>query len=178
MELAFGIAPKMADGRRPYPPERHSLPVEVDGVEQTVVAAGVHPEDPIGAFRAYVREGEEVLPSGWLLECTTSLDGRHPNQIPIAAVARTRRTLDAGYPPIFLSYRRSDTEAYAGRLHEVLTRSDGPDSVFMDEFSIRPGQIFPWVIQQAAARCQLMIVLVGPTWLTVQSRANRRRLEA
>lgn len=151
--------------------------LDVDGAEQTVVATNVHPEDHIGAFRAYVREGEEVLPSGWLLECTGSLDGRPPNQLPIAAVARTRRTLSADYPPIFLSYRRSDTEAYAGRLHEVLTRSYGSDSVFMDEFSIRPGQSFPWAIQQAAARCQLMIVLVGPTWLTVQGRGNRRRLD-
>jgi hypothetical protein len=35
----------------------------------------------------------------------------------------------------------------------------------MDQFSIRPGEQFPWTIQQAAWHAPVMIVLIGPDWV-------------
>ena len=41
---------------------------------------------------------------------------------------------------IFISYRRSDTEGYAGRLFEGLRARFGRDVVFFDVAGIEPGQ--------------------------------------
>jgi hypothetical protein len=41
---------------------------------------------------------------------------------------------------IFISYRRDDTEGYAGRLFDDLCERFGKDSVFMDVAGIEPGR--------------------------------------
>lgn len=45
-------------------------------------------------------------------------------------------------PKIILSYRRSDSDAVAGRLRDKLVSHYGDDSVFMDIDSIRSNWIF------------------------------------
>ena len=47
---------------------------------------------------------------------------------------------------IFISYRRDDTEGYAGRLFQDLCERFGKDSVFMDVAGIEPGRDFRRVI--------------------------------
>ena len=44
---------------------------------------------------------------------------------------------------IFISYRRSDTQMAAGRLHDALEERFGRTSVFRDKEAIRPG--YDWV---------------------------------
>jgi hypothetical protein len=66
---------------------------------------------------------------------------------------------------IFLSYRREDTSAYAGRLCDHLGRAFGRESVFMDVQDIRPGQDFAHAIEETVARCDAVVVVIGPRWL-------------
>lgn len=43
-------------------------------------------------------------------------------------------------PEIFISYRRDDSAAYAGRLYDRLTNHFGQRHIFMDIDHIKPGQ--------------------------------------
>ena len=80
-------------------------------------------------------------------------------------------------PAIFLSYRRADTGGYAGRLAESLERRFGHGSVFQDVEAIAPGSDFAQAIGAAIARCQVVLALVGDTWLTERDANGRPRLE-
>jgi hypothetical protein len=77
---------------------------------------------------------------------------------------------------VMVSYRRSDAEAYAGRLHERLVTEFGDSSVFMDQFSIAPGADWLWSVQQAAATCRVMLVMIGPSWERIADEAGHPRL--
>ena len=78
---------------------------------------------------------------------------------------------------IYLSYRRMEAAAYAGRLFDHLNRHFGPDSVFMDIGSIASGQDFAQVIESALNACDVVLVLIGSTWTTSTGQDGRRRLD-
>jgi hypothetical protein len=77
---------------------------------------------------------------------------------------------------IFLSYRRSDTGGYAGRLVEELEVRFGKGSVFQDVAAIAPGSDFAHAIETAITHCQVLIVLIGDTWLAERDAGGRLRL--
>jgi hypothetical protein len=66
---------------------------------------------------------------------------------------------------IFISYRRSDTQGYAGWLHQILEERYGRSNVFRDANSLDPGQHFPTQIARTIASCTDVFVLIGPSWL-------------
>jgi len=77
---------------------------------------------------------------------------------------------------IFLSYRRTDTGGYAGRLVEELEARFGKGSVFQDVAAIAPGSDFARAIEFAIAHCQVLVVLIGDTWLAERDAAGSVRL--
>jgi hypothetical protein len=79
--------------------------------------------------------------------------------------------------PIFISYRRDDTEGEAGRLFDDLTRQFGSNSVFMDVAGIRPGVDFVQAIEENVANCGVLLAIIGPTWATIASASGQRRLD-
>lgn len=79
--------------------------------------------------------------------------------------------------PIFISYRRDDTEGEAGRLFDDLTREFGANSVFMDVAGIRPGVDFVQAIEQNVADCGVLLAIIGPTWTTITGASGQRRLD-
>lgn len=68
-------------------------------------------------------------------------------------------------PRIFVTYRREDTSAYAGRLHDVLTDDLGEDNVFQDVAAIAPGEDFEVAVEEALTLSDVAIVVIGPKWL-------------
>ena len=124
-----------------------------------------------------VDEGEGIRLSGALLEYSDNgpLGANAHRDPPARRRALSRR--DA-YPGIFLNYRRDDTEAYAGRLHESLTRAFVPDPVFMDQFSVYPGEHWEWTIQQAVAHALVVICVIGPRWLDAVGNPPARRIDS
>lgn len=74
---------------------------------------------------------------------------------------------------IFISYRREDTLVYADRLQEELGEHFGPDEVFRDLDAIAPGIDFVTAIDRALDQSEIMLVLIGPDWLSPDA---RRRL--
>lgn len=78
---------------------------------------------------------------------------------------------------VFLSYRRADSRASARHLCEHLTRAFGKRRVFMDVDSIPAGEDFVQVINQTLAHCQVVLVMVGPNWLSARDKEQCLRLE-
>src|SRR5262245_22919065 len=77
---------------------------------------------------------------------------------------------------VFISYRREDTEATAGRIYDALEPHIGKDSVFMDVETIPPGIDFRKYINDAVSQCDAFLALIGSKWLRVR-KIGRRRLE-
>ena len=78
---------------------------------------------------------------------------------------------EQGSPPaqrVFISYRREDSAAYAGRLHDAMVARFGERNVFMD-LDLAPGVDFVERITNGVSACQGLIEVIGPTWATVKN---------
>jgi hypothetical protein len=81
-------------------------------------------------------------------------------------------------PGIFVSYRRIDSLAYAGRLFDRLSDHFGDDRVFMDiEGGIARGDDFPQAIETALQMAAAVVVLIGRQWVTCTDAHGKRRLD-
>jgi TIR domain-containing protein len=70
-------------------------------------------------------------------------------------------------PKVFISYRRQDTAAHAGRLYDAMVPRFGESNVFMD-VDLEPGIDFVERITEAVAGCHVLIVIMGPRWATLE----------
>jgi hypothetical protein len=75
---------------------------------------------------------------------------------------------------IFVSYRRSDSQATAGRIVDRLISKFGEQSVFMDVDNIPFGIDFRDHIQSALTGANVLIAIVGPDWLGADPHDHRR----
>jgi hypothetical protein len=80
-------------------------------------------------------------------------------------------------PRILVSYRRDDSAPYAGRLADRLKERFGRDHVFVDIDNIRPGEDFVQRIDQSIAACDVLVAVIGKSWLTAADSQGRRRLD-
>jgi TIR domain-containing protein len=79
-------------------------------------------------------------------------------------------------PGIFISYRREDSSAYAGRLYDRLSARFGADQVFMDVDDIPPGADFAAHIDAKVGSCDAMVVVIGKDWLSARNAQGQLRL--
>jgi hypothetical protein len=77
---------------------------------------------------------------------------------------------------IFISYRRSDSAGYAGRLADDLAEHLDGQAIFRDIEAIEPGVDFVHALEKAVASCSVMLVLIGPTWTDARTVDGQRRL--
>src|SRR6516225_5395081 len=66
---------------------------------------------------------------------------------------------------LVISYRRSDSDAIAGRIRDRLASHFGEDSLFMDIDNIPFGTDFRAHIKNAMLSSDVVIVVIGPKWL-------------
>ncbi|MGE3289144.1 MAG: protein kinase [Pseudonocardia sp.] len=99
-------------------------------------------------------------------------------------LAEAARAALAGHIPapaegwgVFISYRRADTRHVAARLSEKLAARFGDSRVFLDVESIQPGMNFHDAVGAAIRRSSVMLVLIGPDWITARHPDGRRRLD-
>jgi TIR domain len=78
---------------------------------------------------------------------------------------------------IFLSYRRDDASGWAGRLYEHLVAEWGPDQVFIDIDAIAPGEDFREAIARTMEACDVVMVVIGPNWISARDHDGNRRLD-
>jgi hypothetical protein len=62
-------------------------------------------------------------------------------------------------------------------LSDCLVDRFGKGRVFLDVDAIEPGADFAEEISRAVAACQVLLVVIGPNWLTVTDERSRRRLD-
>lgn len=78
---------------------------------------------------------------------------------------------------IFISYRRADSEWITSRIYDRLVTAFGKKNVFKDVDSLKLGGDFRGKLKEATARCDVMLVIIGPVWLTVMDKNGGRRLD-
>jgi TIR domain-containing protein len=78
---------------------------------------------------------------------------------------------------IFISYRRQQSSHFAGRLHDRLADFFGAGRVFMDVDAVKPGENFVEAIDRALAASNVLLVIMGPSWLAIADKQGRRRLD-
>jgi len=77
---------------------------------------------------------------------------------------------------VFLSYRRDDSGDLVGRIRDRLAATLGAPAVFTDIDSIPPGADFREQITSAITGCDVVLVVIGPRWLTSVDTSGRQRL--
>lgn len=77
---------------------------------------------------------------------------------------------------IFISYRRQDTAAYAGRLYDRLMAHFDASKIFMDIDSIDPGADFVAVLTEKMRLCDVLLVVLGPDWVSICDANGNLRL--
>lgn len=75
---------------------------------------------------------------------------------------------------VFVSYRRADTQGSAGRLHQSLLDYFGGDQVFMDVNGLVPGELWSERLFAELGESDVLVVVIGPRWLTVNDQQGRR----
>jgi TIR domain len=77
---------------------------------------------------------------------------------------------------VFISYRRDDSAAYAGRVYDRLASHLGEQQVFRDIDTLAPGVEFAAVIRERIRLCDALVAIIGRNWLTVTDAQGQRRL--
>jgi hypothetical protein len=78
---------------------------------------------------------------------------------------------------IFISYRRQETAWPARELYDVLVKHFPAEEVFKDVDNIDPGDDFVERVAAAVGSCDVLLVLIGPQWLTISDENGHRRLD-
>jgi glycerophosphoryl diester phosphodiesterase len=77
---------------------------------------------------------------------------------------------------VFISYRRQETAWPARQLYELLSERFGADQVFKDIDTIEPGDDFVEKLTEAVGSCDVLLALIGETWLMITGEDGRPRL--
>lgn len=80
-------------------------------------------------------------------------------------------------PRIFISYRRADSRAITGRIHEHLADAFGEQNVFMDVTDIPAGTDYQTYLNQQIESCTVALIVIGDQWLSLKDAQGRRRLD-
>lgn len=78
---------------------------------------------------------------------------------------------------IFISYRREDSAAAAGRIFDHLVSRFGRDLVFMDVDALEPGVDFVEELNRRVGGCDALIAVIGRDWLEARDAKGRRRID-
>src|SRR5262245_51263719 len=78
---------------------------------------------------------------------------------------------------IFVNYRRADSTATAGRLHDRLAQTFGRKILFMDIDHVPAGVDFVEYLHSQVAACRVFLALIGRNWLDAEDDDGRRRLD-
>lgn len=78
---------------------------------------------------------------------------------------------------IFVSYRQLDRPEIVNLIAERLRRQLGPGNLFKDVDSIFEGEDYHRKIQSALAAADILLVVIGPGWLSASEPTGERRLD-
>lgn len=80
-------------------------------------------------------------------------------------------------PTFFVSYRRDDASAEAGRIADAVRGAFGGGQTFLDTSRIEAGDRWPDELQEALGRADVLIAVIGPDWLRLGDEYGVRRID-
>jgi TIR domain len=80
-------------------------------------------------------------------------------------------------PTVIVSYRRSDSRWITGRIVDRLERDLGKGDVFVDIDAIPLGMDFRDHLRNVLDRCDVLLAVIGPNWLTADESGQPRIFE-
>jgi Caspase domain/TIR domain len=78
---------------------------------------------------------------------------------------------------IFINYRRDDAPGVAGRLGDRLSKTFSHREIFMDVDAMKPGLDFVKQLDEQVSKCNVLLAVIGPSWLNAADEKGRRKLE-
>jgi len=78
---------------------------------------------------------------------------------------------------VFINYRGVDSQTAAALIDQHLTAYFGRDDIFLDSRSILVGSDFADELLGRLRLCSVLLVVIGPYWLTLTDKAGRRRID-
>src|SRR5580692_5330026 len=78
---------------------------------------------------------------------------------------------------IFINYRRDDAPGVAGRLGDRLAKSFSRRAIFMDVDAMKPGLDFVKQLEEQVSKCDVLLAIIGPNWLSAADEKGQRRLD-
>jgi hypothetical protein len=78
---------------------------------------------------------------------------------------------------VFINYRGDDSLTTAGLIDRELAARFGRDQVFLDSESIPLGTDFAEVLLERLRTCKVLLVVMGPRWLSLINEAGERRID-
>src|SRR5262250_979053 len=79
---------------------------------------------------------------------------------------------------VFINYRGADSDTAAMLVDRELTERFGSDQVFLDCRSILAGTDFAPELLRRLRTCSVLLVVIGPHWLTLTDATGRRRIDS
>jgi len=77
----------------------------------------------------------------------------------------------------FINYRGDDSDTAAALVDRELTARFGSDRVVLDSRSVLAGADFAEELLVRLRSCSVLLVVIGPRWLTVTDAAGHRRID-
>lgn len=81
-------------------------------------------------------------------------------------------------PIVFVNYRIGDAEASAALIERELSRRFGPEKIFRAERSTVADDNIEITIMGAVRRCQALVAVIGPRWLTATDDHGSRAIDS
>ena len=78
---------------------------------------------------------------------------------------------------VFLSYRIKDSVHATASIAALLAQHYGQDNVFRDRDSLPLGSVYPRRIRRELERADVVLAVIGPSWLTARNRDGVRCLD-
>jgi hypothetical protein len=78
---------------------------------------------------------------------------------------------------IFISYRRDDSSAWARLVYTSLFQHFSQNRIFMDVDNLDPGVNFFEAIDASVGSCDVLIAVIGKSWLIASDEEGRHRLD-
>ena len=78
---------------------------------------------------------------------------------------------------VFVNYRFDDERFGAGAVYDGLAERFGKQQVFRDCVSMHAGEHYPTELRRALAEADILVAVVGPTWLTGHDAEGNRLLD-
>lgn len=78
---------------------------------------------------------------------------------------------------IFLNYRIKDSVHATAAISDLLAQHYGQDNVFRDRDSLPLGAAYPRRIRRELERADVVLAVIGPSWLTIRTKDGERCLD-